>query len=210
MKIGSKLTICLAAPLLLAALALLGGCSSPPPLPPDTYAPPPPADPAAPVFLGSGVAAGAASGMATVMAIDYTNRTCLLGWPDGDNINFKVGPEYVNFDRVKVGDTFMTTMSRSFVAYLVKGGVMPSSVTNIVVQTKPAGSQPGGVMIRNVDYHANVLEVNYATRGVVLRYGVDQARYVVAGPGVNLNLVHVNDDVFIRATEAVAIAVVSH
>ena len=170
--------------------------------------PPAPAEPATPVFIGSGVSAIASSGIVHVEAIDYTNRTCLLGWPTGETIQFTVGPEYVNFDRVKVGDTFMTTVSKNFVAYLVKGGQLPSSVTNAVVTTKPQGSQPGAVMIRTVDYHAKILAVDYATHRVLLQYGKDSARQVQAGPGVNLPAVHVNDDVLVRTTEAVAIAVV--
>jgi hypothetical protein len=63
-------------------------------------------------------------------------------------------------------------------------------------------------MIRIVDYHAKVLVINYANRRVVLQYGKDQAQQVQAGPGVNLQALHVNDDVLIRTTEAVAIAVV--
>jgi hypothetical protein len=191
---------------LLIALQFLNGCSSTPP--PVAYVPPAPAEPAAPVFIGSGVSAGAASGIVHVEAIDYTNRTCLLGWPGGETILFKVGPEYVNFNRVKVGDTFMTTVSKNFVAYLVKSGLAPSSITNAVVTTKPQGSQPGAVMIRTVDYHDKVLAIDYATRRVVLQFGKDQAKQVQAGPGVNLLAVHVNDNVFIRTTEAIAIAVV--
>ena len=195
--------------LLLSALQFLNGCSSTPADAPIAYAPlPAPAEPATPVFIGSGVSASAASGIVYVEAIDYTNRTCLLGRPDAEPILFKVGPEYVNFDRIKLGDTFMTTISRNFVAYLVKGGVTPNSITNSVMTTQPRGSQPGGVMIRNVDYHAKVLVIDYASRRVVLQWGKDQARQVQAGPGVNLLAVHVNDDVLIRTTEAIAIAVV--
>jgi len=50
--------------------------------------------------------------------------------------------------------------------------------------------------------------IDYATRRVVLQLGKDQAQQVQAGPGVNLLAVHVNDDVLIRTTEAIAIAVV--
>jgi len=194
--------------LLLSALLFLNGCSSTPA--PTTAALLPALDePAKPVFIGSGASTNAASGIVHVEAIDYTNRTCLLGWPDGETIQFTVGPEYVNFDKVKVGDSFMTTVSKNFVAYLVKGGVMPNSITNAVVTGKPQGSQPGGVMIRTVDYRAKILDVNYANRRVVLKFGKDQAHQVQAGPGVNLLAVHVNDDVFIRTTETIAIAVVS-
>ncbi len=196
--------------LLLTALQFLGGCSSPPQNLADTYPPlPAPAAPDTPIFLGSGASASAASGMVTVNAIDYTNRTVLLGRTDGETMLFKVGPQYVNFDRVKVGDSFMTTMSKTFAAYLVKPGVSPSSITNYVAKTMPPNSQPGGVMIRNVDYSAKILVLNYATRRVVLQYGKNQAQEVQVGPGVNLPALHVNDNVFIRTTEAIAIAVVS-
>ena len=195
--------------LCLAALQFLGGCSSPPQNLADTYPPlPAPAAPDTPIFLGSGASASAASGVVTVDAIDYTNRTCLLGWPNGQTILFTVGPQYVNFDRVKVGDSFMSTLSKTFAAYLVKPGVAPGSITNYVANTMPPNSQPGGVMIRNVDYNARILALNYATRRVVLQYGQNQAQDVRVGPGINLQTMHVNDNVFIRTTEAMAIAVV--
>jgi len=191
----------------MALLACLTGCSSPPPFVQDTYAPPPPANPAAPILLGTGASASAASGMVQVDAIDYTNRTVLLSRPDREPMLFKVGPEYPNFDRVKVGDSFLTTVSKTFVAYLVKGGITPASITNLVAQTMPAGAQPGGVMVRNVDYNAKILVLDYASRRVVLQYGKDQAQEVFVPPGVDLQILHVNDDVFIHTTEAMAIAV---
>jgi hypothetical protein len=209
MKITPTILKWFSALLLLAALQFLGGCSSPPPPIADTYPPlPAPAAPDTPIFLGSGASASAGSGVVTVDAIDYTNRTCLLGWPNGRTIQFTVGPEYVNFDRVKVGDSFMTTLSKTYAAYLVKPGVSPSSITNGVATTMPAGAQPGGVMIRNVDYNAKILVLNYGTRRVVLQYGQNQAQEVQVGPGVNLQALHVNDNVFIHTTEALAIAVV--
>jgi hypothetical protein len=195
-------------PLLLTALLGICGCSSTPdfttmPTPPL----PAPANPAAPIFLGTGASAVAASGVVRVDAIDYTNRTCLLSRPDGETMLFKVGPEYPNFDQIKVGDSFVTTMSRTYAAYLVKPGVAPDSITNYVAQTMPPNSQPGGVMIRNVDYNAKILVLNNETRWVVLQYGKNQAQEVQVGPEVNLQELHVNDDVFIHATEAIAIAV---
>jgi len=197
--------------LLLIALVTLAGCSSTPDNSTVTYAPlPAPADPANPIFLGAGVAAGAASGMVMVDAIDYTNRTCVLARPDGETMTFQASPDMVNFNQVKVGDSLMSTVSKNFVAYLVKGGVTPSSITNYVAAGKPQGTQPGAVMIRNVDYHAKVLVINYATRRVVLQFGKNQAQEIQAGPGVSLDAVHVNDDVYIRTTEALAIAVVPH
>jgi hypothetical protein len=194
--------------LLPIGLLCLNGCSSSSDNFPVVAAPaPPPTPPKAPVFIGSGASASASSGIAHVEGIDYTNRTCLLGWPDGQTVVFKVGPEYVNFDRVKIGDSFMTTVSKTYVAYLMPPGTPPSSITNSVASTQPAGSQPGGVMIETIDYHARVLVINYATRRVVLQYGKDQAMDVQAGPDVNLRAVDVNDDILIRATVAIAITV---
>jgi hypothetical protein len=198
----------LAATLLLAVLPFIDGCSSSPQYLGDTYpALPAPASPNAPIFLGSGASASVASGIVYVKGIDYTNRTVLLDRPDGVTLTIKVGPDAVNFDKVKVGDSLMTTTSESFVAYLVKPGVSPDSITSYLASTTPPDSQPGGVMIRNVDYNAKILVLDYATRLVVLQYGKDQARQIQVGPEVNLQELHVNDDVFIRTTEAIAIAV---
>ena len=60
----------------------------------------------------------------------------------GHRVNFKVGPEYVNFGRVKVGDSFMTTVTKSYVAFLVKGGGTPTpSQTPRPRQNPPARNQ---------------------------------------------------------------------
>ncbi len=208
MKITTGFATWLAATLLLAVLPFVGGCSSSPQYLGDTYpALPAPASPNAPIFLGSGASASVASGIVYVKAVDYTNRTVLLDRPDGETLSLKVGPEAVNFNRVKVGDGLMTTTSESFVAYLVKPGVSPDSITSYLASTAPPDSQPGGVIIRNVDYNAKILVLDYATRLVVLQYGKNQARQIQVGPEVNLPELHVNDDVFIRTTEAIAIAV---
>jgi hypothetical protein len=208
LKIATPLASWLVASLLLAVLPFLSGCSSSPQYLGDTYPPlPAPASPNEPIFLGSGASASVASGIVHVKAVDYTNRTVLLDRPDGVTLTIKVGPDAVNFNRVKVGDSLMTTTSESFVAYLVKPGVSPGSIASYLTSTAPPDSQPGGVMIRNVDYNAKILVLDYATRLVVLQYGKDQARQIQVGLGVNLQELHVNDDVFIRTTEAIAVAV---
>lgn len=208
MKITTPFAAWFTASLMLVLLSFLDGCSSSPQYLGDTYPPlPAPASPNTPILLGSGATASAASGIVYVKAIDYTNRTVLLDRPDGETLSLKVGPDAVNFNRVKVGDSLMTTMSESFVAYLVKPGVSPDSITSYLASTAPPDSQPGGVIIRNVDYNAKILVLDYATRLVVLQYGKNQARQIQVGPEVNLQELHVNDDVFIRTTQAIAIAV---
>ena len=192
-------------------LLVLTSCSSPPPpyAPGTVYQPPSTATPpTGPQFIGTGVEAAAASGMLQVQSIDTAARTVVLVRPDGSAVTFTAGPEAVNFDKIKPSDNIISTVSGSYVAYLVKNGVPPSSVTNSSFLGKPKGSQPGGVLVRTVDYNAKVLDVNYATRRVILQYGTNSAKTVVAGPNVDLTAVMVNDDVLIRTTEAMAIAVV--
>jgi hypothetical protein len=208
MKTSIAFTTCLMALVLPSMLPFLGGCSSSPQYAADTYPPlPAPASPNTPIFLGSGASATAASGIVYVKAIDYTNRIVVLDRPDGVTLTIKAGPDAVNFNKIKVGDGLMTTTSESYVAYLVKPGVSPDSITTYLAGTAPPNSQPGGVIIRNVDYNAKILVLDYATRLVVLQYGKDQARQIQVGPQINLQGLHVNDDVFIRTTEAIAIAV---
>jgi len=206
--INIKLT---AGGLMTSMLLALTSCSSPlPPYVPGTvYQPPSTATPpTGPQFIGTGIEAAAASGMLLVQSIDTAARTVVLVRPDGSAVTFTAGPEAANFDKIKPGDNIISSVSASYVAYLVKNGVPPGSVTNTSFLGKPKGTQPGGVLIRNVDYNAKVLDVNYATRRVILQYGTNSAKTVVAGPNVDLTAVRVNDDVLIRTTEAMAIAVV--
>jgi hypothetical protein len=207
-KITTLFAAWFTASLLPVVLQFAGGCSSTPQYLADTYPPlPVPASPSAPILLGSGATASVASGIVYVKAINYTNHTVVLSRPGEEPMLLRIGPDAPNFNKVKVGDSLMTTTSESFIAYLVKPGVSPDSITNYLANTTPPDSQPGGVLIRNVDYHAKILVLDYASRLVVLQYGKDQARQVQVGPEVNLQDLHVNDDVFIRSTEAMAIAV---
>ena len=197
MKITTPFAARFTASLMLVLLSFLDGCSSSPQYLGDTYPPlPAPASPNTPILLGSGATASAASGIVYVKAIDYTNRTVLLDRPDGETLSLKVGPDAVNFNRVKVGDSLMTTMSESFVAYLVKPEFRPIHY-HYLASTAPPDSQPGGVIIRNVDYNAKILVLDYVTRLVVVEYGKNQARQIQVGPEVDLEELHVNDDVFI-------------
>ncbi len=45
-----------------------------------------------------------AASMATVVGIDYENRTGTLMLPDGKTETFSAGPEVTGFDQLKVGD----------------------------------------------------------------------------------------------------------
>jgi hypothetical protein len=192
-------------------LALTSCSSAPPPYAPGTvYQPPATAtQPTGPQIIGSGMTAGTTSGMWQVESVDTAARSVVLQRADGTTAAFTVGPDAVNFDKIKTGDKIISTVSTSWVAYLVKGGVPPGSVTKAAFAGQPKGSQPGGVMIRTVDYHAKILDINYATRRVVLQYGTNDAKRVTAGPEVDLTALRVNDDVLIRTTEAAAIAVVN-
>jgi hypothetical protein len=74
-----------------------------------------------------------------VKAIDYTNRIVILDRPDSVTLSLKVGPDAPNFNRIQVGDNLMTTAAESYVAYLVKPGVSPGSITNYLETTAPPG-----------------------------------------------------------------------
>lgn len=132
----------------------------------------------------------------------------MLKRADGSTNTYKIKPGTVNFDNIKVGDEVLATVTEDYAIFLVKGGALPGGTGSVAVASASGGAQSSGVMIDTVDYTARVLEVNYETRKVLLQCGPHDVKSVRAGPNVNLGLVNVNDDVQIRGTEAVAIAVV--
>jgi len=76
-----------------------------------------------------------------------------------------------------------------------------------VFARNPKGANPGGVALDTLDYNAKILDIDRESRHVILQYGTNQATTVNIGPNVNLADVNINDDVLVRATEAMAIMV---
>jgi len=147
------------------------------------------------------------SGTATVQSINASDRTVVLQHEDGSKTTYQCGPDIRNFDQIKVGDKVTATVAESVALMLVKGGGVPTGVgaTTAMVRA-PVGNKPGGKIVDSVGFIARVVSVDADHRLVTLQTA-DGNQTVKVGPDINLANVKAGDDVGVRVTRAIAIAV---
>jgi len=184
--------------------ALLSGCSSGPPPAPVTQSP---SSSSATQLIDAGFQVQTATAFGVIESIDATNRKIVLKSADGATKSYRAGKDMANFAQLRVGDEVVATVTDACAIFLVKGSVVPGTMAAGVFARDPKGANPGGVALDTLDYNAKILDIDRENRHVVLQYGANQANVFNVGPSVNLDEVHVDDDVLVRATEAVAIAV---
>jgi hypothetical protein len=84
----------------------------------------------------------------------------------------------------------------------------PTTDTTGTLQTTPLGQRPSGVATRTNELTATVESIDYPSRFVVVRGPRGNTRTFKVGPEVtDLDAVRKGDEVVVRHTEAVAVAV---
>jgi hypothetical protein len=148
------------------------------------------------------------TGVLTVDSIDAVKRVVTLKSPDGNLKNYKLGPEVKNFDQIKVGDQVKVALAESIAIFVRKSDEPPAAVEMETVQVAPKGDKPAVVVTDTFEVTAKVEAINYEKRMVTLRGPDGNVKTFPVGQRVkNLNNVKVGDEVVLRLTEALAIAV---
>jgi hypothetical protein len=145
---------------------------------------------------------------AQVDAINYADRTVVLKGQDGKTVTLKVGPEAKNFDKVKVGDQVRADFYRSTAIALRKAGGPPTAHETEAVEVAAPGEQPHGIMVRTREISATIDAVDVPKRMVTLTGPQGNSATLKVSDAVqNLDQVKKGDQVVVRYTEAVALAV---
>lgn len=151
------------------------------------------------------------TGVLTVDSIDAAQRAVTLKSPDGNLKSYKLGPEVKNFDQIKVGDEVKVALAESVAIFVRKSDEPPAAVEMETVQAAPKGDKPAVVVTDTFEMTAKVEAINYDKRMVTLRGPDGNVKTFPVGQRVkNLNNVKVGDEVVLRLTEALAIAVENH
>ena len=143
-----------------------------------------------------------------VTAVDTTKRTVTLEGPSGRvaTVNAKNAR---NLDQVKVGDTVKIRYAEELAIYVRKADAAPQATETKAVELAPKGQKPGGVVAETVEITANVEAIDYQTRAIALKGPLGNIRIFKVSDAVErLNEIKVGDQVVIRVTEAIALAVV--
>jgi len=145
---------------------------------------------------------------ATVEGIDQSNRTVTLKSASGRSTTLKVDKAVKNFDQVRVGDKLAAEYIDAIAVFVRKAGTPPSVAETSAVELAPKGKRPAGIAVETTEVTAAVENINYDQRLVTLRGPAGQARTLKVDPRVErLREVKVGDELVIRHTEALAIAV---
>ena len=143
-----------------------------------------------------------------VTAVDTAKRTVTLEGPNGRvaTVNAKNAR---NLDQVKVGDTVKIRYAEELAIYVRKADAAPQATEAKAVELAPKGQKPGGVVADTVEITANVEAIDYQTRAIALKGPLGNIRIFKVGDAVErFNEIKVGDQVVIRVTEAIALAVV--
>jgi hypothetical protein len=155
-----------------------------------------------------GVVVEAVSKTFTVDAIDAGKRTVTLKSADGQKQTYKLGPEVRNFDQIKVGDTVKATYLESVAIFVRKSNEKPDAGQVQTVQVAPKGAKPGVIATETTEVTAKVEAIDYKKRTVTLKGPEGNVRTFSVDKSVKkFDNVKVGDEVVLRVTEAMAIAV---
>ncbi|OPY81171.1 MAG: hypothetical protein A4E65_01209 [Syntrophorhabdus sp. PtaU1.Bin153] len=150
----------------------------------------------------------AVSGVLVVDAVDPAKRTVSLKSDDGKIQTYKLGPEVRNFDQIKVGDVVNVTLFESVAVFVRKSDENPAAREVQTVRMAPKGTKPGVVVSDTTEVTAKVEALDYAKRTVTLKGPAGNMRTISVDEGVKrFDNIKVGDEVVLRITDAMAIAV---
>ncbi len=113
-----------------------------------------------------------------------------------------------NFDQIKAGDQVKATFIESEAIFVRKSNEPPGVAEGRTVQVAPKGAKPGVFVTEVAEITARVEAIDYQKRTVTLRdpNGV-QKTFAVDQRVEKFNSVKVGDEVVMRVTDALMIAV---
>ncbi|EWY42782.1 hypothetical protein N825_00325 [Skermanella stibiiresistens SB22] len=145
---------------------------------------------------------------ATVIAINRPEREVVLRGQDGTTMGYALDERVRNFDQIEVGDVVTAQYYESIAIAVEPATGKPTIKDTSSDQRAPLGDKPEANNLRIRELTAMVEDIDYSNRLVTLRGPSGQIRKVKVGPDVtNLEAVRRGDQVRVRHTEAIAVAV---
>jgi hypothetical protein len=144
---------------------------------------------------------------AVVSAINYATSSVTLEDAQGHQRSFTASPEMINFPQLKVGDRVNATVVLEQVVYLREPGESSADSAAAVVATAPAGTKPGMLVADSVEITAVVKAIDTTLQTATLEFTDGTRKTVQVRPDVQLKTEHLNRQVVIRLSSALALRV---
>jgi ribosomal 50S subunit-recycling heat shock protein len=161
-----------------------------------------------PKYKPGGVVVDVVEWTGKVTAVDAAKRTVTLEGPSGRvaTVNAKNAR---NLDQVKVGDTVKIKYMEELAIFVRKADAAPHAAEAKTVELAPKGQKPAGFVVDTLEITANVEAIDYQTRAIALKGPLGNTRIFKVSDAVErFQEIKVGDQVVIRVTEAIALAVV--
>ena len=108
---------------------------------------------------------------AEITAVDVKSRRVTLKLPNGDLVDLLVGNQVKNLSQVKVGDIVVAEYQQALALKLKKSpGVRSTTEAPPAMESAPKGKKPAAGVSREVDFVADVVDVD-AAKGLVTIMG---------------------------------------
>lgn len=144
---------------------------------------------------------------AVVSAINYATSSVTLEDAQGHQRSFTASPEMINFQQLKVGDKVNATVVLEQMVYLRDAGAASTDSATGVVATAPAGTKPGMLVADSVEITAVVKAIDTTLQTATLEFTDGTRKTVKVRPDVQLKTEHLNRQVVIRLSSALALRV---
>jgi hypothetical protein len=154
------------------------------------------------------VTSGIVTERATVLAVNRPERMVVLRGEDGDTRGLILDERVKNFDQIEVGDVVTAQYQEETAIFVRPSTGAPTEDATGTLRTARPGEKPGAVATRTNEITATVEGIDYPNRTVTLKGPRGRTRTIRVSPEVeNFNAVRKGDEVVVRHTNAVAVAV---
>jgi Ni/Co efflux regulator RcnB len=154
------------------------------------------------------VVAATVNAKGTVTDKNRLLRTLTVKTDDGATVKLKIGREVTNFNDINKGDQVNLTYNQETAIALRKGDPTPAATVGHALITPTKGAPPVAAEIMTVESSAVIEDVDQNSRTLKLRAPDGSIRSIKVGDEVqNLGDFQKGDQVAVRTTEAVAVAV---
>lgn len=144
---------------------------------------------------------------AVVTAINQASRKLTLMSQDGIKQTVKVGPDAVNFDRIRVGDRLNVRLTEELVVKMAGPGEPATDGAASLVALAPKGAKPGALMAETTQVTATVRAIDRDKRTATLRFEDGTIKTFPVREDVDLGKRKVGEKVLFTVTETLAVSV---
>ncbi|HZP09536.1 hypothetical protein [Methyloceanibacter sp.] len=165
---------------------------------------------------------GVITAIATVEAIDVTNRLLTVAVPEGNTMVIKLGPDVQNIETIKVREKVTVTYSQEVATSLQKLAGAPINQDNAISREEEAGmnmnaptvaeqdwvevNPSGDTDFTTIEITDTVANINYNKRLITFAGTNGKTRTIFVDPSVpGLDQIQVGDSVVLLVTRAVAV-----